>query len=83
MFSLICARINGWVNKRAAGDLRRHRAHYNAIVMRITQTRSESTSACVLGLRLCVKKAVILSFKYHTFFLSKQVKLHRYRWLLT
>ena len=26
MFSLICARINGWVNNREAGDLRRHRA---------------------------------------------------------
>ena len=28
VFSLICARINGWVNNRGAGDLRRHRAHY-------------------------------------------------------
>ena len=33
MFSLICTRINGWVNNREAGDLRRHRAHYDAIVM--------------------------------------------------
>ena len=33
MFSLICARINGWVNNREAGDLRRHRAHYDVIVM--------------------------------------------------
>ena len=32
MFSLICARINGWVNNREAGDLRRHRAHYDVIV---------------------------------------------------
>ena len=32
-FSLICARINGWVNNREAGDLRRHRAHYDVIVM--------------------------------------------------
>ena len=34
MFSLICARINGWVNNREAGDLRRYRAHYDVIVMR-------------------------------------------------
>ena len=34
MFTLICARINGWVNNREAGDLRRHRAHYDVIVMR-------------------------------------------------
>ena len=33
MFTLICARINGWVNNRAAGDLRRYRAHYDVIVM--------------------------------------------------
>ena len=33
MFSLICARTNGWVNNREAGDLRRHRAHYDVIVM--------------------------------------------------
>ena len=25
--------INGWLNNREAGDLRRHRAHYNVIVM--------------------------------------------------
>ena len=33
MFSLICAWINGWVNNREARDLRRHRAHYDVIVM--------------------------------------------------
>ena len=27
------ARINGWVNNREAGDLRRHRAYYDVIVM--------------------------------------------------
>ena len=33
MFALICVWINGWVNNREAGDLRRHRAHYDVIVM--------------------------------------------------
>ena len=33
MFSLICASINGWVNNHEAGDLRRHRAHYDVTVM--------------------------------------------------
>ena len=33
MFSLICARINGWVNNGEAGDLRHHRAHYDVSVM--------------------------------------------------
>ena len=33
MFSSICAWINGWVNNREAGDLRRHRAHCDVPVM--------------------------------------------------
>ena len=33
MFSLICVWINGWVINREAGDLRRHRAHYDVIIM--------------------------------------------------
>ena len=33
MFSLICAWINDWVNKREAGDLRRRRGHYDVNVM--------------------------------------------------
>ena len=32
LFSLICARLNDWVNNREAGDLRHHRAHYDDIV---------------------------------------------------
>ena len=33
MFSLIYARIYGWINNPEAGDLRRHLAHYDDIVM--------------------------------------------------
>ena len=47
MFSLICAWINSWVNNREAGDLRRHRAHYDVIVMipmvRMNGTLSDSS----------------------------------------
>ena len=43
MFSLICVWINGWVNNREAGDLRRHRCHYDVNVMcmqyRVTLSR--------------------------------------------
>ena len=35
MFSLICARTNGWVDNREAGDLRRHRSHYDVAVIRV------------------------------------------------
>ena len=33
MFSLICVWINGWVNNREAGNLRRYCAHYDVSVM--------------------------------------------------
>ena len=33
MFSLICSWINCWVNNLEAGDLKRHRAHYDVTVM--------------------------------------------------
>ena len=33
IFSVICVWINGWVNNREAGDLRRCRAHYDVTVM--------------------------------------------------
>ena len=34
MFSLICAWTNSWANNGDAGDLRRHRAHYDVIVIK-------------------------------------------------
>ena len=33
MFSLICAWTNDWANNRNAGDLRRHRTHYDVTVV--------------------------------------------------
>ena len=33
VFSSICAWTNGWVNNQDAGDLRRHRVHYDLSVM--------------------------------------------------
>ena len=38
MFSLIYAWINDWANNREAGDLRRHRGHYDVIVMGYSDT---------------------------------------------
>ena len=48
MFSLICAWTNGWANHRDAGDLRRHRAHYNVAVMRRPGTESEPSATIML-----------------------------------
>ena len=39
IFTLICARINGWVNNREAGDLRRYRGHYDVTVMAAVDSR--------------------------------------------
>ena len=36
MFSLVCAWTNDWADNRDAGDLRRHSAHCDAIVMQFT-----------------------------------------------
>ena len=33
IFSVVCTWINGWVNNREVGDLRRPRAHYDVTVM--------------------------------------------------
>ena len=46
MVSLICVWINGWVNNREAGDLRRYRAHYDATNMEyemIKKTKQNKT----------------------------------------
>ena len=42
MCPLIRAWINGWVNNGEAGDLQRHRAHYDVIVMKIMILHSDS-----------------------------------------
>ena len=50
MFSLICAWINGWANNRKAGDLRRHCAHYDLIVMRCPTKRRQWCKADMASL---------------------------------
>ena len=46
MLSLIWAWINGWVNTGEAGDLRRHRADYDVIVMLVSVIRAEIRHGC-------------------------------------
>ena len=47
IFSLFCAWINAWVNNREAGDLKRHRAHYDVIVT-VTQTLINVDSSSIV-----------------------------------
>ena len=42
MFSLICTWINKWVNNREAGDLRRHRGHYDVNVMIVEELKKNN-----------------------------------------
>ena len=49
MFSFIRAWIIGWVNNSEAGDLRRHRAHYDVTVM-TEQTELHKMAAMILHL---------------------------------
>ena len=44
--SLICVWINGWVNNREAGDLRRHCGHYDVIVMMKGMCRTHNSKPC-------------------------------------
>ena len=64
MFSLICARINGWVNTGEAGDLKRHRAHHDVTVMPSSLLRDftrSGVSAPVLPMRLHTSHMVIFT----------------------
>ena len=46
MLSLICTRINGWVNNGDACDLRRHRAHYDVTVIEHRQVAIGTFGIC-------------------------------------
>ena len=66
MFSLIYTWINSWVNKREAGDLRRHCAHYDAIVM-LYLSRATHCNVCILNKEtsaLCIYIITMFVFVY-------------------
>ena len=54
MFSLIGVWINGWVNNREAGDLRRHRGHYDVNVMSYWLDRIMDHIRCLM-LDVCIR----------------------------
>ena len=53
MFTLICARINGRVNNREAGDLRRHRAHYGVSVMAHLNLKQNVPLELIIAMIIC------------------------------
>ena len=46
MFSLICAWTDSWANNGDAGDLRRHRANYDVIVISSYEALKHTTGPC-------------------------------------
>ena len=71
MFSLICAWTNSWANNGDSGDLRRHRAHYGVIVMKMNTniggcykmsllTRKRHVNYCEIT--ACVLYSIIAKF---------------------
>ena len=71
MFSLICAWINGWVNNSEAGDLRRHRAHYDVTLMKRLWSGSSLIRYCrLIGTRplnkpmMTSQKGTIFNIKF-------------------
>ena len=73
-----CSWIDGWVNNREAGDLRRHRARYDASVM-ITSTHDNdptSTQFTVLWYDM-IKYQLIVPWRMELWF---QICTSRMRW---
>ena len=70
MFSLIRARIDGWVNNGEAGDLRSHCTHYDVMVMSICPSRQwtplrdsryclrTSIVGCAVWIRIIIRQTI-------------------------
>ena len=78
MFSLICAWINGWVNNRGAGDLRRNRAHYDVTAMSIEMYMPHSNVPYKYQLtcRSCRKSYVAIKVAKHENFHTENIHLN-------
>ena len=72
MFFFICSWINDWVNNRNAGDLRRHRGHYDVNVMtsmlslqcRLSQTYFEVWAW--MSNHIPSKAIVVITYIFHS-----------------
>ena len=73
VFSLICARINGWVNNHEAGDLRRHPTHCDVIIMQTAHYWARFLSLSQTCLRTVLDGNNLLSFLAETIWFSVAV----------
>ena len=77
MFSLISTWINGWVNNREAGDLRRHHAHYDVIVIKSRENGLEvkklSLSKDMVSTKFSLAKGYPSKFHITSFILGWRI----------
>ena len=60
MFTLICAKMKGWVNNREGDDLRRNRAHYDVTVMNLFWFRLSTVFDLYHCHALCILSQILL-----------------------
>ena len=70
MFSLICTRINSWVNNREAGDLRRNSTHYDVIIMWKTSVELVNPG--------CIKSSTLCGIPKRSFEISLNIYIYIY-----
>ena len=90
MFSLICAWLNSWVNNRQAGDLRRHRVHYDVkwINLKLTikpqQTNAQQSRVHILYEILYIRhNHIVFQSKSHPKYGPPTGKIFLSLWLST
>ena len=79
VFSLVCASTNGSANNRDAGDLRRHRIHYDVTVMYATRRASCTLPAFFICCGLVITNfAVVFQGNFSSIWLI--IQLHQKLW---
>ena len=84
MLSLICVGINGWINNREAGDLRRYRGHYDVIIIFFGYTNKKGRHSLTVDIFAWQAErsiSICLLYNFFTFYLYLifyAVKVERY-----
>ena len=76
MFSLICVWITCWTNNRGAGDLRRHRAHYDVTLMPFYESKTEIAVGDILSHSGIIWSRFVILVNYSNFSMHTS-----YQWL--
>ena len=77
MFSLICVWINGRVNNREAGDLRRHGGHYDVTVIYSVSKVLALRVVLILIIYMVIRSTLgFLDVKKHPSYIHQAINLH-------